>query len=264
MGGCGGPGDAARRGRLHGWGRFPVCHEYGSAGNGGPGWSDRAGCNCRSLHQPRPRRYRSKYRSQLRRPTPPPTPTPDANLVPPTPTAPPPTPVPVVREQVIPRPPPRDVVDLARRFKLQTAGDERPSIDTAPLVVGEPTQFWVNRPNGYVLDGWRREGCQRQRLVGVRRTRDRGAAGPGLSDRRVRVERLADRDRACSATSGLPESTTTRGWSSSTPASVPGLGATSPARTPTPPASSPTATSGNRSTSRPTASGSVPVRTCRY
>ena len=43
------------------------------------------------------------------------------------------------------------MIDLARRFKLQTADDERPSIDTEPFVVGEPTQFWVNRPRGYVL-----------------------------------------------------------------------------------------------------------------
>ena len=87
-------------------------------------------------------------------PTPTPTPTPDPHIVPPTSTPPPPTPIPVVREQVIPRPPSRDVVDLARRLKLHSADDERPSIDRGPLVEGEPTQFWVNRPGGYrLVDG---------------------------------------------------------------------------------------------------------------
>ena len=87
-------------------------------------------------------------------PTPPPTSTPDPDTAPPTPTAPPapgPTPIPVVREQAIPRPPSRDVVDLARRFKLQTTDDQRASAGSGPLIEGEPTQFWVNRPGGYVL-----------------------------------------------------------------------------------------------------------------
>ena len=83
--------------------------------------------------------------------TPPATPTPDPHVVPPTPTPPPPTPVPVVREQVIPRPPPRDVVDLARRLKMEPAADERVSIDKEPFGVGADTQFWVSRPGGHVL-----------------------------------------------------------------------------------------------------------------
>ena len=87
-------------------------------------------------------------------PTPPPTSTPDPDTIPPAPTAPPalePTPVPVVREQAIPRPPSRDVVDLARRFKLQSADDQRASAGSEPLKEGQPIQFWVNRPGGYVL-----------------------------------------------------------------------------------------------------------------
>ena len=84
-------------------------------------------------------------------PTPPPTPTPDPHIVPTTPTPPPPTPIPVVREQVIPPPPSRDVADLARRLKPRTADDGRASIDKRPLVEGEPTQFWVNRFRGYEL-----------------------------------------------------------------------------------------------------------------
>ena len=86
--------------------------------------------------------------------TPPPTPTPDPATVRSTATVPPatgPTPIPVVREQVIPRPPSRDVVDLARRFKLQSSGTEQASAGSGPLIEGEPTQFWVNRPGGYVL-----------------------------------------------------------------------------------------------------------------
>ena len=86
--------------------------------------------------------------------TPPPTPTPDPATVRSTATVPPapePTPIPVVREQAIPRPPSRDVVDLARRFKLQSADGQRASAGSGPLKAGEPTQFWVNRPGGYVL-----------------------------------------------------------------------------------------------------------------
>ncbi len=84
-------------------------------------------------------------------PMPPPTSTPDPHVVPPTPTPPPPTPVPVVREQVIPRPPPRDVVDLSRRLKNQTADDERIAADRGRFAVGADTQFWVSRPGGHVL-----------------------------------------------------------------------------------------------------------------
>ena len=84
-------------------------------------------------------------------PTPPATATPDPATVAPTSTPPPPTPVPVIREQVIPRPPPRDVVDLARRLKKQTADDERAAVDRGPFVVGADTQFWVSRPGGHVL-----------------------------------------------------------------------------------------------------------------
>ncbi len=87
-------------------------------------------------------------------PSPPPTPTPDPATVPPTPASPGPTPIPVVREQVIPSPPSRDVVDLARRLNPHSTNDDRPSIERGPLVEGEPTQFWVNRLNGYrLVDG---------------------------------------------------------------------------------------------------------------
>ena len=43
------------------------------------------------------------------------------------------------------------MVDLARRFKLQSEDDGRASAGSGPLIEGEPTQFWVNRPGGYVL-----------------------------------------------------------------------------------------------------------------
>ena len=52
---------------------------------------------------------------------------------------------------MIPRPPPRDVVDLSRRLKSQTADDERVSVDRTPYAVGAATQFWVSRPGGHVL-----------------------------------------------------------------------------------------------------------------
>ena len=87
-------------------------------------------------------------------PTPPPTPTPNPDTVrsaATVPSAPEPTPIPVVREQVIPRPPSRDVVDLARRFKLQTSDTESTSVDSGPLNQGDQTRFWVNRPGGNVL-----------------------------------------------------------------------------------------------------------------
>ena len=87
-------------------------------------------------------------------PTPPPTATPDPATIPPTSTPPPPTPVPVVREQAIPRPPPRDVVDLSRRLKKQTADDGPATVDRESLAVGADTRFWVSRPRGYVqVDG---------------------------------------------------------------------------------------------------------------
>ncbi len=46
------------------------------------------------------------------------------------------------------------MIDLARRLKMRSPNGDGPSIERGPLVEGQPTQFWVNRLNGYrLVDG---------------------------------------------------------------------------------------------------------------